>query len=159
DGVRQPVALRPPRHLEHGQAARAVARLHARLGRAVPAGADGRAAQKARRAGAVVREQGRGGIKLATDGSPDGALATSGTAGPAFRFAQCGATRICASAITLPHSALSSAMKRAASAAVPGIVSSRSAANFSPSSPNAAFTPRLILSTIVAGVPGGATST
>ena len=43
--------------------------------------------------------------------------------------------------------------------ALPGIGSSRSAANFSPSSPNAAFTSRLILSTTAAGVPGGATST
>ena len=44
DGVRQPVALEPSRHVEHGQAARAVAAHDARRGGAVPAGADGQAA-------------------------------------------------------------------------------------------------------------------
>ena len=44
DRVRQPVALQPARHIQHGQAPGAVACLHACRGGAVPAGLDGRSA-------------------------------------------------------------------------------------------------------------------
>ena len=51
DRVRQPVAVEPSGHVEHGQAAGAVAAHHARGRGAVPAGADGQAARIARRVG------------------------------------------------------------------------------------------------------------
>ena len=43
DSFRQPVAVEPSRHFEHGKAARAVATLHARRGGRVPADPDGKA--------------------------------------------------------------------------------------------------------------------
>ena len=62
DGVRQPVAVEPSRHRQHGQAAGAVARDHARSGAAVSAGANGQTARcrgvgryrRYRRAGAAA---------------------------------------------------------------------------------------------------------
>ena len=45
---RQPVVLQPSRHLEHGQVVGAVAGLHARRRRAVPAGANGPAPEQPR---------------------------------------------------------------------------------------------------------------
>ncbi len=63
DGVRQPVALEPSGHVEHGQAARAVAAHDACRRRAVPAGADGQAA-RARR---DVRRNYPGGVVLRSE--------------------------------------------------------------------------------------------
>ncbi len=64
DRVRQPVAVEPPRHLEHGQADGAGARHHHGGGGAVPAGADGPAArgrqEERRRGGGRHREEGGG---------------------------------------------------------------------------------------------------
>ena len=48
DGVRQPVAVEPSRHVEHGQADGARARHHDVRGGAVPAGADGAATGESR---------------------------------------------------------------------------------------------------------------
>src|SRR5262249_48288008 len=53
--LRQPVAVEPPRHLEHGQADGAGAGHHHVRGGTVPAGADGSAARKGEESGAGYR--------------------------------------------------------------------------------------------------------
>ena len=71
DRVRQPVAVEPSRHVEHGQADGARARHHHGGGGAVPAGADGAAARagERRRRSSCTRESRRRGLTMRR--SPD----------------------------------------------------------------------------------------